>query len=113
MDQDLHAIFTALADPTRRQVIEHLRVAPCKASELAERCGVSAPAMSRHLKILRSSGLVRGELVESDARIRLYRLEPAPLRTLQQWLSEAERFWEGQLESFRDHVAAPPPEDPA
>ncbi|MES1185462.1 MAG: metalloregulator ArsR/SmtB family transcription factor [Myxococcales bacterium] len=94
----------ALADPTRRGVIELLRQEPRRASELAERLRMTRPAMSRHLRILRKSGLVSESEPEHDARVRVYRLERAPFAELRGWLSEVEAFWGDQLLAFKQHA---------
>ena len=94
----------ALADPTRRGVIELLRQEPRRASELAERLRMTRPAMSRHLRILRKSGLVSESEPEHDARVRVYRLERAPFAELRGWLSEVEAFWGDQLLAFKEHA---------
>jgi DNA-binding transcriptional ArsR family regulator len=93
--------LAALADPTRRQVVDLLRERPRRAGELAARAGTSAPAMSKHLRVLRSTGLVEAELGDDDARARVYRLRPERLRDLQRWL---DAFWGEQLESFKAHA---------
>jgi DNA-binding transcriptional ArsR family regulator len=100
---EIDVTFAALADPTRRRVVELLRESPLRASEMAARVGVSRPAMSNHLKALRSSGLVDVALSEEDGRARSYRLRPERLVALQGWLSELEVHWARQLESFREH----------
>jgi DNA-binding transcriptional ArsR family regulator len=94
----------ALADPTRRGVIELLRQEPRRASELADRLHMTRPAMSRHLRILRKSGLVSESEPEHDARVRVYRLERAPFAELRGWLSEVEAFWGDQLLAFKQHA---------
>ncbi len=101
---DLDSTFTALADPTRRRVIELLRERPLRAGEVAGRLGMSPPAMSRHLRALRSGGLVDVELSENDGRARRYRLRPERFVALQAWLSELEGHWASQLGSFREHA---------
>jgi DNA-binding transcriptional ArsR family regulator len=101
----LDATLAALADPTRRRVVELLREHPRRAGELAEAFGVSAPAMSRHLRVLRTRGLVEEERVDDDARVRVYRLRREPFDALSLWLRELESFWSEQLESFGAHVA--------
>lgn len=101
---DVDATFAVLADPTRRRVVELLGERSLRASEIAERIGVSRPAMSNQLKALRASGLVGVELSEEDGRARRYRLRPERLAVLQGWLSELESHWERQLESFRSHA---------
>ena len=97
----LDSTLSALADPTRRQVVDLLRERPRRAGELAARAGTSAPAMSRHLRVLRSTGLVEAELTEDDARARVYRLRPERLRALQRWVDS---FWGGQLDAFKAHA---------
>ena len=101
----LDRTLSALADPTRRGVIELLRERPRRAGELASAFGASPPAMSRHLRVLRTRGLVEEEGVDGDARVRVYRLRREPFDALSLWLRELETFWSDQLESFGAHVA--------
>ena len=98
----------ALADPTRRGVIELLRQEPRKASDLADALSMTRPAMSRHLRLLRKTGLVTERELESDARVRMYRLERAPFLELRGWLDEVEGFWADQLDAFKAHVERAP-----
>ncbi|MDJ0847487.1 MAG: metalloregulator ArsR/SmtB family transcription factor [Myxococcota bacterium] len=102
--RDLDGTLAALADPTRRRVVDVLRRRPRRAGELAEQLGTSAPAMSRHLRVLRQSGLVEEERAEGDARVRVYRLRPEPFRDLSSWLGEVEDFWVDQLGAFKAHA---------
>ena len=99
-------VFAALADPTRRHVVELLRERPRRTGELAAAAAMSGPAMSRHLRVLRASGLVevKDESVGHDARVRVYRLRPEPFVTLQAWLDQVQAFWTGQLDAFKAHV---------
>jgi len=99
----LDATFAALADPTRRQVVQILRRGPCRAGELAQAVGQQASAMSRHLRVLRECGLVEEERGE-DARVRVFRLNRQPFAALRGWLDEVESFWTAQLASFRAHA---------
>jgi len=101
---DIDVTLAALADPTRRRVVELLRERPLRAGEVAERIGVSRPALSNHLRALRSVGLVDVELSEDDGRARRYRLRAERFRALQAWLSEVESHWTTQLESFREQT---------
>ena len=101
----LDGTFTALADPTRRGVIDLLRHEPRRAGDLADALGLSRPAMSRHLKVLRTSGLIEPANDDDDLRARVYRLKPEPFSSLRTWLDEVEQFWTGQLGSFQRHVA--------
>jgi DNA-binding transcriptional ArsR family regulator len=101
---DLDSTLSALADPTRRTVVDLLRESPCRAGELAARASTSAPAMSRHLRVLRAGGLVEAGPVDHDARLRVYRLRPEPFTALQEWLDQVQTFWDEQLGSFKEHA---------
>ena len=98
--------LAALADPHRRRVVDLLAERPRRAGELADELGVSAPAMSRHLKALKAGGLVAESHPEFDARVRIYALQAGPMRELQLWLEGAERLWSDQLAAFKAHVEA-------
>ena len=100
----LDATLSALADPSRRGVVELLRRRPRRAGELAAACRLSPPAMSRHLRVLRRTGLVEEAHQGADARVRVYRLRKEPFRALRRWLDEVETFWTLELESFKKHV---------
>ena len=101
---DLDRTLAALADPKRRRVVELLGEGPRSAGELARAVGLSAPAMSRHLRTLRSSGLVRESHPEFDARVRIYELVPGPIQGLKSWLADSERLWTTQLAAFKHHA---------
>ncbi len=96
--------FDALADRTRRGVVEILRRGPRRAGELSAALSVSAPALSRHLRILRESRLVEQVGVEDDARVRLYRLRREPFARLRSWVDSVEAMWAEQLTGFARHV---------
>jgi DNA-binding transcriptional ArsR family regulator len=100
----LDRTLAALADPHRRRVVDLLARGPRAAGELARETGLSAPAMSRHLKTLRQSGLVEESHPEFDARVRIYALRPEPMADLLRWLKEAERMWSEQLLAFKAHL---------
>ena len=100
----LDRTFAALADPTRRAVVELLRARPQRAGELAGALDMSAPALSRHLKVLRESGLVHEARDAEDARARVYTLAPQPFDALRRWVEDVESFWRGELDSFRAHA---------
>lgn len=95
------ALFTALADPTRRAVVQSLSRRPWRAGELAEHLGVSAPALSRHLRQLKASALIVDEGIADDARVRVYKLAPQALKPLHDWLDDAQQLWERQLAAFK------------
>jgi DNA-binding transcriptional ArsR family regulator len=100
----LDLTLSALADPSRRSVVELLHRRPRRAGELALACRLSPPAMSRHLRVLRRTGLVEETHQGEDARVRVYRLRKEPFRALRRWLDEVETFWTLELESFKKHV---------
>lgn len=99
-DAAIDRTFAALADPARRRVVELLRHEPKRAGDIAAGLGMSAPATSRHLRLLHRTGLVEVISVEEDARLRIFRLRPEPFVELHGWLAEVEKFWAGQLEAF-------------
>jgi DNA-binding transcriptional ArsR family regulator len=110
-DAALDVALTALADPTRRAVVQLLRGGPRRAGELAEALALTPPGLSRHLRVLRHAGLIDDDEPEHDARVRLYRLEPAGFAPLRDWIDELEAFWGDQLAAFKAHAeaqAAPP-----
>lgn len=98
--------FAALADPTRRAVIRALVQEPRRAGELAELVRMSAPALSRHLRVLRQAGLVQDLAIEGDARVRLYCLAPRALAPVRGWLDEVEQMWGEQLDAFKAFAEA-------
>lgn len=97
-------VLLALADPYRRRAVELLGEKPRRAGELAELLGLTAPAMSRHLRALKASGLVAEEHPEFDARVRILSLNAGRLSELKDWLAKAERGWSDQLAAFKRHV---------
>ena len=97
-------LYSALADPTRRRVLELLSERPRRAGELAVAAKTSAPVMSRHLRILLESGFVADERVPDDARARVFRLRHEPIGDLQAWLDQLEAHWNEQLRSLKRHV---------
>ena len=101
---EIDRTFAALADPARRRVVELLRSEPKRAGDIAAGLGMSAPATSRHLRLLHRTGLVEATSVEEDARLRVFRLRPEPFAELHGWLAEVERFWAGQLDSFKSYT---------
>ena len=103
-EHDLDRTFFALADSTRRSVVELLRDRPRRAGELAEELGSTPAGLSRHLRILRESGLVTEDALPDDARVKIYRLERQCFEDLRSWIEDIETFWTGQLESFKAHI---------
>lgn len=100
----LDRTLSALADPTRRGVVELLRKKPRRAGELAEALAMTPPAMSRHLRVLRTHGLVDEEYGEEDHRVRVYKLRQEPFRALRRWIEDVETFWSAELAAFKEHA---------
>ena len=100
----IDATLSALADPQRREVVDLLSQRPHAAGELAGAVGISAPAMSRHLRALRLGGLVEERHDGLDARVRIYSLRPEPMADLKKWLEEAEALWSRQLLALKAHI---------
>lgn len=96
--------FAALADPMRRGAVELLAQRPRRSGELAAELGTRPSTMSKHLRVLRESGLVDETRHELDARVRVYALRSVPMVELRAWLDTAERGWSAQLASFAEHV---------
>jgi DNA-binding transcriptional ArsR family regulator len=95
----------ALADPTRRRIVEMLGQSPRTATQIHDAFPIAPPAVSRHLRVLREAGLIVEHGVPGDRRVRLYALAPEPLGELSGWLGDLSRAWQGQLDSFKDYVA--------
>ena len=89
--------FSALADPTRRRIVELLGERERSAGEIVEEFDVSAPAISQHLKALRDAGLVQ---VRVDAQRRIYALDPDGLAEIDAWLAGVRRFWSRRLDAL-------------
>ena len=100
----LDAAIAALGDATRRKVIGVLLKRPHRAGELARALAISPPALSRHLRQLRRSGLIVDSGVERDARVRVYTLDPSALAPLRSWLDQVEGLWQDQLQAFKAHA---------
>ncbi len=103
----LSATLSALADPTRRAILARLSQGSATVNELAEPFAMSLPAVSRHLKVLESAGLIsRGR----EAQWRPCRLETAPLQQVDGWLGTYRRFWDGsfdRMEAYLQELTAP------
>jgi DNA-binding transcriptional ArsR family regulator len=98
----LDRLFQALADPTRRAIVERLSRGPTSVSELAQPLAMSLPAVIQHLQVLEASGLVSSEKV---GRVRTCHLEPRALRVAEQWIAERRRSWEQRLDRLGDYLA--------
>jgi DNA-binding transcriptional ArsR family regulator len=102
--RNLDRTLAALADPSRRRVIELLRERPRRAGELAQAVGLNPPALSRHLRTLKASGLIEEAHPPFDARVRVYSLRPQPMNDLKRWVDETEQLWTEQLAAFKAHL---------
>ncbi|MBI2761089.1 MAG: metalloregulator ArsR/SmtB family transcription factor [Chloroflexi bacterium] len=94
-------VFEVLADPVRMQIVELLAEGERTAGEIAARFSISRPAISRHLRVLRESGLAR---VRGDAQHRVYRLNTEPLREAGAWIALQSRRWETRLDLLGSHL---------
>ncbi|MGW3044712.1 ArsR/SmtB family transcription factor [Kitasatospora sp. NPDC001159] len=92
-------VFSALANPLRRKLLESLQKGPRAAGELAGDFELSRPAVSGHLAVLRGAGLVREE---PRGRHRYYHLEPGPLAEVEEWLHPFEQYWRQRMRSLRE-----------
>jgi DNA-binding transcriptional ArsR family regulator len=93
--------FEILAEPHRRQIVELLRTDERAVGELVQALGLSQPAVSKHLRVLRKSGMVE---VRGDAQRRLYRLRPEPLRAIDEWLAPYRVMWARSLDRLEQHL---------
>ncbi len=99
--EKLNATFAALADPTRRAIVERLARGPVSVGELARPFEISLPAVSRHLKVLEGAGLI---VRERDAQWRRCRIEPTGLKVAADWVEQYRRFWETQLDALAEFL---------
>ena len=104
MSARIDRTLAALADPHRRRAVELLGERPRRAGELAEALKLPAPAMSRHLRALKQSGLVEEAHPAFDARVRIYTLKAGAMAELKNWLARTEQMWSDQLASLKAHV---------
>ena len=97
----LTATFSALADPTRRAILERLSEGEATVGELAEPLQMSLPAVSKHLKVLERAGLLQRR---RDGRSHVMNLEPGPMATATEWLENYRRFWEGSFDRLAEYL---------
>lgn len=102
--RNVDSTLAALADPARRRVVELLGERPRRAGDLADALKLPAPAMSRHLRALKQSGLVEETHPEFDARVRIYTLKEGAMNELKKWIADTERLWMDQLSAFKAHI---------
>ncbi len=94
-------LFRALADPTRRRVVERLSRSPASVSELAQPFEMALPSFVEHLRVLEGSGLVHSR---KKGRVRTYRLAPKRLKLAEDWLAQQRELWERRLDQLDDYL---------
>src|SRR6478752_2556892 len=99
---DMDMVLQALADPSRRTVLEILRDHPATAGELADALPIARPGVSRHLRVLREAGLVD---VRQDAQRRIYSLRPEALMEVDEWLEGYRTLWRSRLDALQTEIA--------
>ena len=102
---EVELLFAALADPSRRAMVDRLTRGPATVSELARPLPMSLPAVVQHLHVLEASGLVRSKKV---GRVRTCRIEPTGLRAAEDWVTERRRSWERRLDRLGEYLAENP-----
>lgn len=95
-------VFSALADPTRRRIVELLAESDRDAGSIAAEFRISRPAVSRHLRVLRESGVVESR---TDGKRRIYRLRPKIFDEIEQWVARYRSFWSRRLDDLMKHLA--------
>ena len=95
------AVFEAIADPTRRALLDLLARNELSVNDMVEKYNVTQPAVSHHLRILRDAGLVKNRRA---GRQRLYRMHGRPLREVYDWVAHYERFWTEKLDALGEHL---------
>ncbi|MGC1213565.1 MAG: metalloregulator ArsR/SmtB family transcription factor [Micromonospora sp.] len=93
--------FAVLAEPTRRRILERLRHAESSVGDLVDALGMSQPAVSKHLKVLREAGLVS---YRTAAQQRIYRIDVRPLQAVDDWLAPYRRLWTTHLDALERHL---------
>jgi DNA-binding transcriptional ArsR family regulator len=107
---DLDRVFQALADPGRRQMVERLSQGPASVSELGRPLTMSLAAVVQHVQVLEASGLVRSQ---KTGRTRTCHINPAALRSAEQWITQRRTLWERRLDRLGDYLADHDDEPPA
>lgn len=100
-DPQLDRLFHALADPTRRGIVERLLQGPASVTDLARPTGMALPTVLKHIAVLESSGLVA---TEKSGRTRLCQITPAPLDSAQGWIERQRQIWEARLDRLDDYL---------
>jgi DNA-binding transcriptional ArsR family regulator len=101
--EQLTTVFLALADPTRRAILERLAHGEASGTELARPFSISVPAISKHLRVLKNADLI---LHRKDGRTHMFRLAAIPMREAAAWLEQYRHFWETQFDSLETYLQA-------
>jgi DNA-binding transcriptional ArsR family regulator len=107
--ESVEVVFRALADPTRRRVVEHLSRSPATVSELAKPHEMALPSFVQHLRVLEDSGLVTSR---KTGRVRTYQLSPKRLSLAETWFAQQRTLWERRLDQFETYVTQLEPKRP-
>jgi DNA-binding transcriptional ArsR family regulator len=94
-------VLAVLAEPSRRRIVDELRRSECSVGDLVATLGLSQPAVSKHLRVLREAGIVTSR---TAAQQRIYRLEPGPFSELDAWLGPYRRLWTDRLDALGRHL---------
>jgi DNA-binding transcriptional ArsR family regulator len=99
--KNVESVFEIIAEPNRRAILSLLVSSPQSVGEIERQLGMSQPAVSKHLRVLRDAGFVESTV---DAQRRLYRLKPEPLREMYAWLAQFRRFWSAHVDALERHL---------
>ncbi len=104
----MNTLFATLVEPNRRRILDLLRSGEHSVGEIVDALGLSQPAASKHLRVLKEAGLV---VVQQDAQRRLYRLQPAALRELDAWLEPYRQLWTARIDALEEYLDRMPDEE--
>ena len=99
--RSVESVFEIIAEPNRRAILSLLVLSEQSVGEIERQLGMSQPAVSKHLRVLREAGFVEATV---DAQRRLYRLKPEPLREIDAWLAPFRRFWNAHVDALERHL---------
>jgi DNA-binding transcriptional ArsR family regulator len=106
----VEVVFAALADPSRRAIVDRLSRGPASVTELAGPLAISLPAVVQHVHVLEASGLVRSQKL---GRVRTCSIQPTGLQAVERWVSDRRTAWEQTLDRLGDYLAVQSRQDPA
>src|ERR1700752_229122 len=106
----MESAFEIIAEPNRRAILSLLVSSEQSVGEIERQLGMTQPAVSKHLRVLRDAGFVESTV---DAQRRLYRLKPGPFQEVDDWLAQFRRFWTGHIDALERHLDRMHPPAPA